>query len=199
MNAARMANEPSTTTSSLTTNSSVEMAAAVRPAPRVMYEVFWMGEPGRLLMIDAALFFGSSREGVELANRRPEAAEGATARRRAAVVDARAATVLRANDMAVTWPCSLVRCELGVVERREKVEKVGSEKQACWLWMDCRQAGIYYCSCRHLQASKRVRVVTAYCTHRYTLHHALCPAPVHRPVRPSMPIIARHPSHARDN
>lgn len=88
-----------------------------------------MGEPGRLLMIEAALLFGSSREGVELANRRPEAAEGATARRRAAVVEARAATVLSANDMAVAGRvCPLMRCSgLAVVERKEKAAAAGRE------------------------------------------------------------------------
>lgn len=61
-----------------------------------------MGElPGRALMMDAARDLGSSRAGVVLANRRPEAAEPATAElRRQAVVGVRA-SVRSANDMAV--------------------------------------------------------------------------------------------------
>lgn len=65
-----------------------------------------MGElPGKALMIEAALDFGSSRAGVVLANRRPEAAEAAMEPRRAAVDGAVRARVLIANDMAVTGPC----------------------------------------------------------------------------------------------
>lgn len=106
MKAARMAKEPRTTTSSLITNSSEEMAAAVRPVPRVMYEVFAMGElPGKALMMEAARDLGSSRAGVVLANRRPEAAGAAATEPRRAAVDEVRARLLIANDMAVAGPC----------------------------------------------------------------------------------------------
>lgn len=59
-----------------------------------------MGEPGRLLMIEAARDFGSSRDEEELANRRPEAEDAAMEPRSAPVVLAERAMVRSANDMA---------------------------------------------------------------------------------------------------